>query len=301
MVFPAWNEQEMLDRTVLAATEIGERLIDEGEVADYEVILVDDGSTDRTPALADRLASEDRHVRVVHHGHNRGLGAAVRSGFNAAGGDVVLYTDADLPFDLLELHKALRLLRIYDAHIVSMHRLDRTGEGAKRYVLSYVYNWLVRVVLGLRARDVNFAGKLLRREILDRLALETEGSFIDVELLAEAQRLGFRVVQFGVDYFPRSRGTSTLSTYPVIRGILRDLIRRRRRLRRVEPVTGRFDGSRASQPWAPPPGSDLRRGRTQLPRFEGMNASDDNGFLAQGGARAERPSQRRRLKARVRH
>lgn len=236
MVFPAWNEQEMLDRTVRAATDIGERLIDVGETAEYEVILVDDGSSDATPNIADRLAAEDHHVIVVHHGHNRGLGASVRSGFNAAGGDVVLYTDADLPFDLLELHKALRLLRIYDAGMVSMHRLDRTGEGPKRFVLSHVYNWLVRFVFELRVRDVNFAGKLLRREVLDRLDLETEGSFIDVELLAKTERLGFSIVQFGVDYFPRSRGTSTLSSAPVILGILRDMIRWRRRLRRIQPA-----------------------------------------------------------------
>lgn len=243
MVFPAWNEQEMLDRTVRAATDIGKRLIDGGEVTDYEVIIVDDGSSDDTPALADRLAATNRHVIVIHHDHNRGLGASVRSGFRAALGDVVLYTDADLPFDLLELHKALRLLRIYDAGIVSMHRLDRTGEGPRRFVLSHIYNWLVRFVFGLRVRDVNFAGKLLRREVLDRVDLQTEGSFIDVELLTKAERLGFTIVQFGVDYFPRSRGTSTLSSGPVIVGILRDLIRWRRRLGRTAsaPTGGDLD------------------------------------------------------------
>ncbi len=239
LVFPAWNEEAMLGRTVAAPTDIGERLIADGNVGDYEIVLVDDGSTDGTPELVDKFARDDQHVRAVHHDRNRGLGASIRTGFAASTGDVVLYTDADLPFDLLELHKAMRLLRIYEADIVSMYRLDRTGEGPKRFVLSHVYNFLIRCTLGLRVRDVNFAGKLLRRDVLEHLALRSEGSFLDAELMAKATRLGFNIVQFGVDYFPRTRGVSTLAGGHVIAGILRDLYRWRGELRRIEPLPGR--------------------------------------------------------------
>lgn len=236
LVFPAWNEAAMIERTVVAATDIGLRLIDDGTIADYEVVLVDDGSTDDTPSIIDAIAATDPHVRTVHHEHNRGLGAAVRSGFDAASGDVLLYTDTDLPFDLLELHKALRLLHLYEADIVSMYRFDRTGEGPKRFLFSYAYNWLIRLALGVRVRDVNFAGKLLRRDVLDNLQLQSEGSFLDAELLAKAERLGFTIVQFGVDYFPRTRGTSTLATGPVIVDMLRDVVRRRSELRQIRPL-----------------------------------------------------------------
>jgi len=222
-VFPAWNEEEMISQTVVAATEAGEELIAQHEVADYEIVLVDDGSSDRTPALIDELAAADTHVRAVHHERNRGLGASVRSGFDAAKGDAILYTDADLPFDLLLLQKAFRLLRIYDADIVSMYRFDRTAEGPKRYLYSHLYNWLVRSLLGVRLRDVNFAGKLIRREVLDHVDLRSEGSFVDVELMAQAVRLGFNIIQFGVDYFPRARGASTLSSPTVIVKMLREL------------------------------------------------------------------------------
>jgi glycosyltransferase involved in cell wall biosynthesis len=239
MVFPAWNEEEMLDRTVAAAVDIGDRLVGDGTLADYEIVLVDDGSTDHTPELVEKLAADDRHVRPVHHDQNRGLGASIRSGFHTAAGDVVLYTDADLPFDLVELHKALRLMRLYEADIVSMYRLDRTGEGPKRFIFSHIYNWLVRYSLDLRVRDVNFAGKLIRRDVLDHLALQSEGSFLDAELMAKAERLGFTIVQFGVDYFPRTRGTSTLASGNVIAGILRDLFRWRHELRQIEPLPGR--------------------------------------------------------------
>jgi glycosyltransferase involved in cell wall biosynthesis len=235
-VFPAWNEEEMLSQTVVAATEAGLQLVDVGEIVDYEIVLVDDGSSDRTPALVDELASAHDQVRGVHHDRNRGLGASERSGFEHATGDIDLYTDADLPFDLLLLHKAFRLLRIYDADIVSMYRFDRTAEGPKRYIYSHLYNWLVRTALNVRLRDVNFAGKLIRRDVLDRVDLRSEGSFIDVELMAQAQRLGFNIIQFGVDYFPRTRGDSTLAAPTVILGIIRELTHERARLRRVKPL-----------------------------------------------------------------
>ncbi len=227
----------MLAQTMVAATEAGVHLVEAGEIGDYEIVLVDDGSTDRTGSIIDELAAGDERVVAVRHGHNRGLGAAIRSGFDAASGDIVCYTDTDLPFDLLLLAKAFRLLRIYDADIVSMYRFDRTAEGPKRYWFSHLYNWLVRYALDVKLRDVNFAGKLIRRDVLDRVDLRSEGSFLDVELIAQAQRLGFGIIQFGVDYFPRTRGDSTLAAPGVIVKILSELRRERRRLRGVEPLS----------------------------------------------------------------
>jgi hypothetical protein len=148
----------------------------------------------------------------------------------------VLYTDADLPFDMAELAKAVRLLRIYEADIVSAYRFDRTGEGARRLVYSYVYNHLCQVFFQLRLRDMNFAFKLLRRDVFDHVSLASEGSFIDVELLARAQRLGFRIVQFGVDYFPRSRGVSTLSSGAVIAQIVKEARTLRAELLSIQPL-----------------------------------------------------------------
>src|SRR5205085_9738756 len=112
--------------------------------------------------------------------------------------------------------------------------VDRTGEGAVRALYSYVYNSLVKIVLRLKIRDVNFAFKLLRRNVIEHIELESEGSLIDVELLAKAQRLGFHIIQFGVDYFPRDRGTSTLSSPAVIKNIVTELSRLLPSLRRVE-------------------------------------------------------------------
>jgi glycosyltransferase involved in cell wall biosynthesis len=236
LFFPMWNEEELIRTTIAAAREAAEELVLAGEVGTYEIIVIDDASTDATGAIADEIAAADPHVRVVHHPANRKLGGCLKTGFAEARGELVLYTDADLPFDMAELAKAVRLLRIYDADIVSAYRLDRTGEGPRRFVYSYIYNFAVRYLFNLRVRDVNFAFKLLRREVLEHVELKSEGSFIDVELLARASNLGFHIVQFGVDYFPRSRGVSTLSSGSVIAKILREMMTLRGELRSAGPT-----------------------------------------------------------------
>jgi glycosyltransferase involved in cell wall biosynthesis len=235
--FPMWNEEEYISRTLRAAREAGESLISAGEIADYEVIIIDDASTDATGRLADEAAAADSRIRVVHHSVNRKLGGSIKTGFAHASGDLILYTDADLPFDMKELEKACRLLRQYEADIVSAYRFDRTGEGYTRTVYSFFYNALVRVFFGVRVRDVNFAFKLVRARIFEHVRLDSEGSFIDAELIIRAQKLGYHVVQFGVDYFPRTRGVSTLSSPAVIAKILREMRGLRRELRAIRPIT----------------------------------------------------------------
>lgn len=234
--YPMWNEQEYIERAIAYGRRACERLIASGDIADYELIIIDDASTDATPVIADRLAAEDSHVRVVHHPKNRKLGGSMRSGFAAATGDLVLYTDADLPFDMNELPRIVRLLREYDADIVSAYRFDRTGEGAVRAIYTTVYNALIKAVFGVRVRDINFACKLVRRRVLDRIELQSEGSFIDAELIIRATRSGFDVMQMGVDYFPRTRGESTLSSPSVIVTILREMVSLRRDLIGVTPI-----------------------------------------------------------------
>ena len=193
-------------------------------IGDYELIIVDDKSTDRTPEIADALAAADPHVRVVHHDVNRKLGGSIKTGFATAKGDLVLYSDADLPFDFEEVPRAIRLLRLYDADLVSAYRFDRTGEGYTRAIYTFFYNLLIRTMFGVKARDINFAFKLLRRRVLDTIELRSEGSFIDAELIIRALRSGFELQQFGVDYFPRTRGESTLSSFRVIRTIVTEMV-----------------------------------------------------------------------------
>jgi len=119
---------------------------------------------------------------------------------------------------------------------VSAYRFDRTDEGLVRVVYSFFYNALVRVLFGVRVRDVNFAFKVCRSAIFRNITLRSEGSFIDAELIVRAKKLGYPIVQFGVDYFPRTRGISTLSKPSVIVKILREAFALRRELNSITPV-----------------------------------------------------------------
>ena len=230
--FPMWNEELYVERAVATACRVGEAMVADGTIADYEVLVVDDASTDRTPELADALAAADRHVRVVHHERNRKLGGSIKTGFANATGDLILYSDADLPFDMdVELPRAVRLLRQYEADMVSAYRLDRTGEGYLRAVYTFFYNLMIRWMFRLKARDVNFAFKLCRRRIFDHVQLESEGSFIDAELFIRTVGHGYEVLQIGVDYFPRTRGESTLASPGIIVTILREMWSLRGQLR----------------------------------------------------------------------
>ncbi len=159
-------------------------------------------------------------VRCVTNGRNLTLGGTLRRGFEAATKDLVFYTDADLPFDVGLLTKAVRLLRFQEADLVVAYRFHRTEEGPLRALYSFFYNSLVRMLLKIRVRDVNFSFKLFRRDILPSLALKSDGSFIDAELVGKTLHRGYRMIQFGVDYFPRSIGVSKLSSLKVIRKIL---------------------------------------------------------------------------------
>ena len=232
--YPMWNEEDYIERALEFGHRACESLVESGDVRDYELIVVDDKSTDRTGEIADRLAAADRHIRVIHHDRNRKLGGSMKTGFAAATGDLVLYTDADLPFDMHELPRAVRLLREYQVDIISAYRFDRTGEGSLRAIYTWAYNGLIKALFGVKVRDINFAFKLCRSRIFDDIELKSEGSFIDAELVIRATRLGFEIMQMGVDYFPRTRGESTLSTPGVIGTILKEMWSLRSDLEQIE-------------------------------------------------------------------
>jgi glycosyltransferase involved in cell wall biosynthesis len=232
--FPAYNEQAYLQRAVEAAREVGSRMITDGEIEEYDILIVDDASKDGSGILADRLATKDPRISCIHHKTNRGLGGAVKSGLIHAKGDVVLYSDIDLPFDMMDLKRAYRLMRYYEADIVSAFRFDRTSEGLRRLIYSWFYNWLIKLVFGLRIKDVNFSCKLIRKKVIDTIPLKSEGSFIDAELLTKADRIGFNIIQFGTNYFHRSCGVSTLSSWRVILKILKELYTLRKEIKNLK-------------------------------------------------------------------
>jgi glycosyltransferase involved in cell wall biosynthesis len=218
LVFPAWNEGEYVERAVARAVTVLSRI-----TSDYEIVIVDDASTDRTWEILQTLARRHPQLRAVRHGVNQKLGGSLRTLFAMASKDVVVYSDIDLPFDLNEVERAVRLLQYLEADLIAGFRFDRTSEGLRRIAYSFGYNLLIRVLFGVRVKDINFSFKVIHRRVLDAVELKSCGSLIDAELIVKTIRRGFRVAQIGVDYFPRSRGISTLSSPAVIGKILREL------------------------------------------------------------------------------
>ncbi|HEX6654825.1 MAG TPA: glycosyltransferase family 2 protein [Candidatus Limnocylindria bacterium] len=217
--FPAFNEEENIERTVeLAVSEIGP-LVD----GSLEVLAVDDGSTDRTPALADALAAADPRVHVLHQ-PNRGYGGALKAGFEHARGDVVCFSDGDLQFDLREMSRLLD--RLADAgkpvDVVIGYRIRRR-DPFHRIVIAKTYNAIVSLAFGLRVRDIDCAMKLFRRSVFDGLRLDSDGPFLSAELLIKLRARGVRIAQVGVKHYPRAAGTNTGASFTKILRTFRDL------------------------------------------------------------------------------
>ncbi len=229
--FPTFNEEENIAEAVANAKAELEKLD-----RNYEIIIVDDASTDQTPQIADALAQEDHHVIVFHHLCNTKLGGALRTGFYRARGEVIFYTDADNPIDMGDIARNLSLLDKYD--FVTGFRLNR-DETMLRAIYSRVYNSIVRLLFGLKVKDVNFSFKLVLRKVIDTVSLHSHGSFIDAELLLEAKRKGFSIGEVGVRYYPRTKGKSTLAKPGIIVTILKELLQYIYRL-----WTGRQDRER---------------------------------------------------------
>jgi len=228
VVIPAYNEEACIEKCIVTLETVLR-----GVVSDFEIIVVNDGSRDRTEAILDEMRRSRPYLTAVHHDRNRGLGAGLRSGFARARKELTFYSDADLPFDFAELVRALRVLELKNADVVAGFRHDRTDEGLKRIVYSFAYNWLIRVLFGLRIRDVNFSFKLIRTDRLQAMDLRSEGSFIDAEMMVHADRQELFICQIGLDYFKRRYGQSNLSSLGTIATIIRELAGNYRRLRAI--------------------------------------------------------------------
>src|SRR4051794_3628828 len=244
LVIPMFNEEENIEHAIDFAVDALER-----HAGYYEIVVVDDASEDRSPEIVARLAAANPRIRMQRHEVNRKLGASLKTGFAAARKDLVLYMDADLPFDPDIMGRAIQALLITRADLIAGYRLDRKTEGLKRTIYSYLYNSLIGLLFGWPHRDINFSFKLLRREVLEAVELRSEGSLIDAELIVKAKNLGFVIQQMGLDYFPRSRGVSTLGSPAVILKIFRELFeqfgemrhpRRRQRPNAAEPAADAY-------------------------------------------------------------
>jgi glycosyltransferase involved in cell wall biosynthesis len=220
--FPCHNEQDNVARVANQAVDVLE-----GLRADYEVIVVNDGSTDETGRIADEIATGKSRVRVIHHPRNLGYGAALQSGFRAATKELVFYTDGDGQFDIGEMPALLPLLA--DCDIVSCYRISRQ-DNVIRKINAWLWTKAVCLAFSLSIRDVDCAFKLYRRRIFDDIKMESTGALIDTEILARAIRKGYRITQMGVRHYPRTAGQQTGANLRVILRAFKELLKLRRRI-----------------------------------------------------------------------
>jgi hypothetical protein len=228
LVLPAHNEEgniEWVVREALATLPAIFRAC--------EIIIVDDGSRDATPAIADSLAAEDPRVRVIHHPRNQGYGAALRSGFDAARGDRLMFMDADRQFDIREVAKLAPFVGQYD--IVAGYRLRRQ-DPLQRVALGAGFNVLVKILFGVHVRDIDCGFKIFRADLLRALDLQAPGALLNTEILALARRRGASLVEVGVSHYPRPIGEQSGGSPRVVLRALGEIGRLWWRLRELPPA-----------------------------------------------------------------
>ncbi|UCD27902.1 MAG: glycosyltransferase family 2 protein [Planctomycetota bacterium] len=220
--FPCYNEEANVERTTLAALEVCRSITD-----DFEIIIVDDGSKDRTGELADQLAEQHEKVRAIHNRPNRGYGGALQAGFGAAQKEWVFYTDGDGQFDFKELPKLLDLLDKYE--IVSAYRLNRNDPTIRR-INGWGWSMLCNLLLGMKIRDIDCAFKIFPHRLFDEIEMRSEGALIDAEILAKATHRGYKIGQVGVYHYPRTAGQQTGANLKVIARAFKELLQLRKQI-----------------------------------------------------------------------
>jgi glycosyltransferase involved in cell wall biosynthesis len=199
--FPAYNDSGTIASLVIAAIRTARRL-----TPDFEIIVVNDGSADATAEIADELARTYPEVRVVHHEKNRGYGGALRSGFSAATRELIFYTDGDAQYDPAEM-AALWHAFTEEVDLVNGYKISRS-DPLHRIVIGRIYHHTVRLLFGLKVRDVDCDFRLLRRQIFDRVVLEKDSGVICLELMKKIQDAGFRIAEVPVHHYHRAYGRS---------------------------------------------------------------------------------------------
>ena len=244
--FPAYNDSGTIASMVIRAVQAAAEL-----TPDFEVIVVNDGSADATPAILDELARTYPHVRVVHHAKNRGYGGALQTGFRSATKELIFYTDGDAQYDPSEL-SALWARMTPDADLVNGYKISRS-DPLHRIIIGRLYHHIVSVMFGLTVRDVDCDFRLMRRTIFERINLEKTSGVICLEMMKKIEDAGFRIVEVPVHHYHRAFGKSQFFNFRRIFKTGVDVMRlwyvlviRRQHLREgVRPLAAREPGDTA--------------------------------------------------------
>jgi len=216
--FPAYNDSGTIASMVIRAVQTASAL-----TPDYEVIVVNDGSSDATPAIIDELARTYSHVRAVHHPRNRGYGGALQTGFRSATKDLIFYTDGDAQYDPSELTVLWERLSA-DADMVNGYKISRS-DPLHRIVIGRIYHHIVKTLFGLTVRDVDCDFRLMRRSIFERINLEKNSGVICLEMMKKITDAGFRIAEVPVHHYHRAFGKSQFFNFPRIAKTAVDVLR----------------------------------------------------------------------------
>ena len=200
--FPAYYDEKNIGKVVDSAV----RVLEELKLKDYEVIIIEDGSPDKTDEVADALAGKYPKVRVIHHEKNMGYGATLKDGFLNAKLDYVFYTDGDNQFDLNELKKFVALIPYSD--IVVGYRKKKQYSLYRKFT-SLCYNYLLKLIFDIHFWDIDCAFKLFRSDLFKKININSVDAFIDAEIMLKAKLLDYSVTEIGVMHLPRVDGIST--------------------------------------------------------------------------------------------
>lgn len=226
--FPAHNEEANIGKLVEATYATLK-----GRVEEFEILVINDGSTDGTKAVLEDLAKKYAEVRPIHHEFNQGYGGAVQTGFRSATKDLVFFSDGDGQFDIREIHKFLDAIPGRDA--ILGYRINRR-DPLHRKVFAKCWGMLIRCLFGLKVRDLDCAFKLFHRNQIQSITFETKGAMITTELLAKLmKRPRFDYVQIGVTHLPRLAGQQSGGSPKVVLRAFRELFRMYGRLKNYRP------------------------------------------------------------------
>lgn len=209
--FPFWNEEANIEQVVKTAIPVAESIAEK-----WEIIMVDDGSTDRTLEIAKKLAAKDKRLRVVSHQPNRGYGAALNSGIHHAKYKYIVFTDGDLQFDFTEVTKFVDT--IGDADFVIGYRKKRRDKNIfKRLLLMYMLKVYVFILFRMYFKDIDCAFKMFRKDAIEKIMpIRSEGAMVSTEILAKAKLKKLRIKEVGVMHYPREHGDQTGANFQVV-------------------------------------------------------------------------------------
>ncbi len=216
LFFPVYRDE----RTVRRVTEKALTVLSE-VASDSEVIVIDDGSPDLSGKIADEMAREHETVRVVHHDANRGYGEALKTGFAEARYEWICFTDGDDEYDVFDLRRLVCHVDYYDL-IITFRYVKLYS--AFRVFVSWVYNRAVRMLFRTHYRDISTGLRLVRKSLIDELALQSSSPFIGAEIAIKTMLKGYRVGEVGIQTFPRTFGRGATVTPANIIATIRDMI-----------------------------------------------------------------------------